>query len=65
MKRQVPRGGRIINNGSLSAQAPRPHSAPYAATKHAACGTPFEARWYCPTCGEAVDEAETAVAEFV
>ena len=33
---------------------------------HAACGTPLEARWYCPTCGEAVDEAEAAAAdEFV
>ena len=33
--------------------------------RHPACGTPMEARWYCPTCGEAVDEAETAAAEFV
>ena len=31
---------------------------------HTVCGTPLEARWYCPTCGEAVDEVETAV-EFV
>ena len=38
MKSQVPRGGRIINNGSISAQAPRPHSAPYTATKHAVTG---------------------------
>jgi NAD(P)-dependent dehydrogenase (short-subunit alcohol dehydrogenase family) len=38
MKRQVPRGGRIINNGSLSAYVPRPHSAPYTATKHAITG---------------------------
>ena len=38
MKRQVPRGGRIINNGSLSAHVPRPHSAPYTATKHAVTG---------------------------
>ena len=30
---------------------------------HAACGTSLEARWYCPTCGEAVDEAETAAAD--
>src|SRR5258706_11293458 len=35
MKSQDPRGGRIINNGSISAHAPRPHSAPYTATKHA------------------------------
>lgn len=38
MKRQDPRGGRIVNNGSISAQTPRPHSAPYTATKHAITG---------------------------
>ena len=38
MKEQTPRGGRIINNGSLSAHVPRPHSAPYTATKHAITG---------------------------
>jgi NAD(P)-dependent dehydrogenase (short-subunit alcohol dehydrogenase family) len=38
MKRQTPRGGRIINNGSISAHAPRPFSAPYTATKHAMTG---------------------------
>lgn len=38
MKSQTPRGGRIINNGSISAHAPRPHSAPYTATKHAITG---------------------------
>lgn len=38
MKAQTPRGGRIINNGSISAHAPRPHSAPYTATKHAITG---------------------------
>lgn len=38
MKRQDPQGGRIINNGSISATTPRPHSAPYAATKHAITG---------------------------
>jgi NAD(P)-dependent dehydrogenase (short-subunit alcohol dehydrogenase family) len=38
MKEQSPRGGRIINNGSLSATVPRPHSAPYTATKHAITG---------------------------
>ena len=38
MKGQNPRGGRIINNGSISAHAPRPDSAPYTATKHAATG---------------------------
>src|SRR5882757_8365172 len=38
MKVQQPRGGRIINNGSISAHAPRPNSAPYNATKHAITG---------------------------
>jgi len=38
MKAQQPRGGRIINNGSISAYAPRPNSAPYTATKHAITG---------------------------
>ena len=38
MKRQRPQGGRIINNGSISAHAPRPMSAPYTATKHAITG---------------------------
>lgn len=38
MKTQAPRGGRIINNGSISAHAPRPNSAPYTATKHAITG---------------------------
>jgi NADP-dependent 3-hydroxy acid dehydrogenase YdfG len=38
MKAQSPRGGRIINNGSISATTPRPNSAPYTATKHAITG---------------------------
>src|ERR1700692_4033106 len=38
MKTQQPRGGRIINNGSISAQSPRPNSAPYTSTKHAITG---------------------------
>jgi NAD(P)-dependent dehydrogenase (short-subunit alcohol dehydrogenase family) len=38
MKAQEPRGGRIINNGSISAHTPRPHSAPYTSTKHAITG---------------------------
>jgi NAD(P)-dependent dehydrogenase (short-subunit alcohol dehydrogenase family) len=38
MKAQAPRGGRIINNGSISAHAPRPDSAPYTSTKHAITG---------------------------
>ena len=38
MKSQAPRGGRIINNGSISAHAPRPFNSPYTATKHAITG---------------------------
>ena len=38
MKKQQPQGGRIINNGSISAHVPRPHSSPYAASKHAVTG---------------------------
>ena len=38
MKAQNPRGGRIINNGSISAHVPRPHSAPYTSTKHGILG---------------------------
>jgi NAD(P)-dependent dehydrogenase (short-subunit alcohol dehydrogenase family) len=47
MKSQDPQGGRIINNGSVSAHAPRPNSAPYAATKHAITG-----RKYNIACGQ-------------
>jgi NAD(P)-dependent dehydrogenase (short-subunit alcohol dehydrogenase family) len=56
MKDQVPRGGRIINNGSLSAHVPRPHSAPYTATKHAITGltrsTALDGRRYDIACGQ-------------
>ena len=56
MKRQQPRGGRIINNGSISAHAPRPHSAPYTATKHAITGltksTSLDGRRYDIACGQ-------------
>src|SRR5207249_9667637 len=56
MKAQQPRGGRIINNGSISAQAPRPHSAPYTATKHAITGltrsTSLDGRRYDIACGQ-------------
>ena len=56
MKRQVPRGGRIINNGSISAHAPRPHSAPYTATKHGVTGltksTSLDGRQYDIACGQ-------------
>jgi len=56
MKAQVPRGGRIINNGSISAHAPRPFSAPYTATKHAITGltksTSLDGRAYDIACGQ-------------
>jgi NAD(P)-dependent dehydrogenase (short-subunit alcohol dehydrogenase family) len=56
MKGQTPRGGRIINNGSLSAHAPRPHSAPYTASKHAITGltksTALDGRKYDIACGQ-------------
>jgi len=56
MKAQSPRGGRIINNGSISAHAPRPNSAPYTATKHAMTGltrsTSLDGRKYDIACGQ-------------
>jgi NAD(P)-dependent dehydrogenase (short-subunit alcohol dehydrogenase family) len=56
MKAQDPRGGRIINNGSISAHAPRPNSAPYTATKHAITGltkaTALDGRKYDIACGQ-------------
>ncbi|MGH8735090.1 MAG: SDR family oxidoreductase, partial [Burkholderiales bacterium] len=56
MKDQTPRGGRIINNGSISAHAPRPISAPYTATKHAITGltrsTSLDGRKYDIACGQ-------------
>jgi len=56
MKDQVPRGGRIINNGSISAHAPRPNSAPYTSTKHAITGltksTSLDGRKYDIACGQ-------------
>src|SRR5580658_9714260 len=56
MKAQQPRGGRIINNGSLSAHAPRPNSAPYTATKHAITGLTkcisLDGRKYDIACGQ-------------
>lgn len=56
MKAQDPRGGRIINNGSISAHAPRPNSAPYTATKHAITGltksTALDGRQYDIACGQ-------------
>jgi NAD(P)-dependent dehydrogenase (short-subunit alcohol dehydrogenase family) len=56
MKSQTPRGGRIINNGSISAQSPRPYTAPYTATKHAITGltksTSLDGRKYDIACGQ-------------
>jgi NAD(P)-dependent dehydrogenase (short-subunit alcohol dehydrogenase family) len=56
MKSQQPRGGRIINNGSISAHAPRPNSAPYTSTKHAITGltksTSLDGRKYDIACGQ-------------
>ena len=56
MKKQDPMGGRIINNGSISAQTPRPNSAPYTATKHAITGltksTSLDGRKYNIACGQ-------------
>ncbi|MCC7116817.1 MAG: SDR family oxidoreductase [Burkholderiales bacterium] len=56
MKSQSPRGGRIVNNGSISAHAPRPNSAPYTSTKHAITGltkaTALDGRRYDIACGQ-------------
>ena len=56
MKAQTPQGGRIINNGSISAHTPRPNSAPYTATKHAVTGltkvTSLDGRKYDIACGQ-------------
>jgi NAD(P)-dependent dehydrogenase (short-subunit alcohol dehydrogenase family) len=64
MKNQSPRGGRIINNGSISAHTPRPNSAPYTATKHAITGltksTALDGRKYDIACGQIdIGNAET------
>ena len=64
MKEQLPRGGRIINNGSISATTPRPNSAPYTATKHAITGltksTALDGRKYDIACGQIdIGNAET------
>lgn len=64
MKRQQPQGGRIINNGSISAKAPRPMSAPYTATKHAITGLTksisLDCRPYRIACGQIdIGNAET------
>ena len=65
MKAQKPRGGRIINNGSISAHVPRPNSAPYTATKHAITGltksTALDGRKYDIACGQ-IDIGNAATA---
>ena len=68
MKDQDPRGGRIINNGSVSAHVPRPNSAPYTATKHALTGltrsTSLDGRKYGIACGQIdIGNAETRMTE--
>jgi NAD(P)-dependent dehydrogenase (short-subunit alcohol dehydrogenase family) len=67
MKDQTPRGGRIINNGSISATAPRPNSAPYTASKHAVLGltksTALDGRKYDIACGQIdIGNTETPMA---
>jgi NAD(P)-dependent dehydrogenase (short-subunit alcohol dehydrogenase family) len=67
MKDQQPRGGRIINNGSISAHAPRPNSVAYTSTKHAVTGltksTSLDGRKYDIACGQIdVGNAETPLA---
>ena len=64
MKSQSPRGGRIINNGSISAHTPRPFSSPYTSTKHAITGltrsTALDGRAYDIACGQIdIGNAET------
>ena len=64
MKNQTPQGGRIINNGSISAHVPRPNSAPYTATKHSITGltkaTALDGRKYDIACGQIdIGNAET------
>src|SRR5229473_933022 len=67
MKSQEPRGGRIVNNGSISAHAPRPNSAPYTATKHAITGltksTSLDGRKYNIACSQIdIGNAQTEMA---
>ena len=68
MKSQKPRGGRIINNGSISAHSPRPNSAPYTASKHGVTGltkaTSLDGRKYDIACGQIdIGNASTEMAE--
>jgi NAD(P)-dependent dehydrogenase (short-subunit alcohol dehydrogenase family) len=66
MKAQTPKGGRIVNNGSISAHAPRPNSAPYTATKHAVTGLTkciaLDGRKHNIACGQLdIGNADTAL----
>ena len=68
MKDQTPRGGRIINNGSISAHTPRPFSSPYTSTKHAITGltkaTALDGRAYDIACGQVdIGNATTPMTE--
>jgi NAD(P)-dependent dehydrogenase (short-subunit alcohol dehydrogenase family) len=68
MKQQQPRGGRIINNGSISAHSPRPNSAPYTATKHGMTGltksTALDGRKHDIACGQIdIGNADTELTE--
>ena len=70
MKNQTPRGGRIINNGSISAQTPRPNSAPYTASKHAISGltksTALDGRAFDIACGQIdIGNAATPLTEHM
>jgi NADP-dependent 3-hydroxy acid dehydrogenase YdfG len=70
MKSQRPSGGRIINNGSISAHSPRPNSAPYTATKHAITGltksTSLDGRQFDIACGQIdIGNAATEMTERI
>ncbi|MFH1553833.1 MAG: SDR family oxidoreductase [Pseudomonadota bacterium] len=70
MKAQTPMGGRIINNGSISAHTPRPNSAPYTSTKHAIAGltksTSLDGRAYDIACGQIdIGNADTEMAQRI
>jgi NAD(P)-dependent dehydrogenase (short-subunit alcohol dehydrogenase family) len=69
MKDQKPQGGRIINNGSISAHVPRPNSAPYTASKHAVTGltrsTSLDGRQYNIACGQIdIGNADTGISSI-
>jgi NAD(P)-dependent dehydrogenase (short-subunit alcohol dehydrogenase family) len=70
MKKQDPMGGRIINNGSISAHVPRPHSAPYTASKHAMTGLTkslsLDGRQYNIACGQIdIGNANSSMTKYI